>query len=252
MSLNYPFLVDQIDRFVGRNARVLDYGCGTGHLITIAGQRGHDVHGCDNYGSVWSRWDEHATTNGRIHRIGIDQRIPFPDKQFDVVVANQVFEHLEDIDGPLAEIHRVLKPRGLFINCFPTRETWWEGHIKAPFAHRFFSRPEFWRGYLLVMHRLGIGLGRDGKTAQEWADESRYLPAVCFYRTKKEVERSFSRWFEILPGAEAEWIRHRLAHHQQLRRIKIPPICDGALAFLCSRLASRVFVLRALDPAQPH
>jgi SAM-dependent methyltransferase len=247
MSLNYPFLIDQIDRLVGRDGRILDFGCGTGEMIAVARERGYDIVGCDKYDSLWARWRDYASPEAPIHKLDDSGRIPFPDRHFDAVVSNQVFEHIKDLDGPLIEIHRVLKPGGIFINCFPTREIWWEGHIKAPLAHRFFSHPERWRRYLVAMHRLGIGLGRQGKSAQEWAAESSYLPRVCFYRGRKELECSFARWFEILPGAEAEWVRHRLAHHAKLRKIKVPRLFDGILAFLCSRLANRVFVLRALD-----
>ena len=39
-------------------------------------------------------------------------RLPYADHSFDVVMANHVLYHLDDIDGGLAEIKRVLKPDG--------------------------------------------------------------------------------------------------------------------------------------------
>ena len=39
-------------------------------------------------------------------------QLPYADRAFDVVMANHVLYHLEDIDGGLAEIKRVLKPDG--------------------------------------------------------------------------------------------------------------------------------------------
>ena len=39
-------------------------------------------------------------------------RLPYADHSFDVVMANHVLYHLEDIDGGLVEIKRVLKPGG--------------------------------------------------------------------------------------------------------------------------------------------
>jgi SAM-dependent methyltransferase len=45
----------------------------------------------------------------------------FPDAgdSFDVVVCNQVFEHIKNIHGPLTEIHRVLKTGGFLIFSVP-------------------------------------------------------------------------------------------------------------------------------------
>jgi SAM-dependent methyltransferase len=40
------------------------------------------------------------------------QRIPFPDDQFDLVIANHMLYHVPDLDGALAQLARVLKPDG--------------------------------------------------------------------------------------------------------------------------------------------
>jgi len=37
---------------------------------------------------------------------------PFPDDEFDLVVGNQVIEHLEDVLAVVAELHRITKPGG--------------------------------------------------------------------------------------------------------------------------------------------
>ena len=44
---------------------------------------------------------------------------PWGANRFDVIIANQVFEHLKNIWLPLSEIHRVLKPGGHFIISVP-------------------------------------------------------------------------------------------------------------------------------------
>src|SRR5215813_13734278 len=159
-------MVDQIGRLVGPQARVLDYGCGEGQLVSAALDRGYDAYGCDPYSGLWSMWT-HAASKPRILKIESDGRIPFADGTFDVVTANQVFEHIDDFERPLSEIHRVLKSGGLFLNCFPTSEIWWEGHQKTPFAQHFFSSPDAWRRYLMVMYWLRIGRNRQHKTARE-------------------------------------------------------------------------------------
>src|SRR6266699_1871439 len=116
MSLNYSFMIDLVDRMVGPSARILDYGCGEGQFVRLALARGHDAYGCDSYDGTWSMWIDAASQN-RITKI--TDTIPFSEATFDVVIANQVFEHIDDFNRPLSEIHRVLKPGGLFINSFP-------------------------------------------------------------------------------------------------------------------------------------
>lgn len=48
-----------------------------------------------------------------------ESRFPDEDGSYDVVVCNQVFEHLKNIFLPLSEIHRVLRPGGTFIFSVP-------------------------------------------------------------------------------------------------------------------------------------
>jgi SAM-dependent methyltransferase len=47
------------------------------------------------------------------------ERLPWPDASVDVVVCNQVLEHLKNIWLPMAEMHRVLRPGGHAILSVP-------------------------------------------------------------------------------------------------------------------------------------
>ena len=38
---------------------------------------------------------------------------PFPDDEFDVIIGNQVIEHVEDVLAVVAELHRITRPGGL-------------------------------------------------------------------------------------------------------------------------------------------
>lgn len=50
--------------------------------------------------------------------------LPLPDEVADVVVAGEIFEHVEDVAGAVAEIARVLKPGGTMV-CDTINDTWW-------------------------------------------------------------------------------------------------------------------------------
>lgn len=64
---------------------------------------------------------------GRARAMGVEasicdlekDKLPFNDNSFNLVIANQVFEHLKNIFSPLSEIHRVLKPGGILVFSVP-------------------------------------------------------------------------------------------------------------------------------------
>ena len=50
--------------------------------------------------------------------------LPLPDACADLVVAGEIFEHVEDLESVVAEIARVLKP-GAAMVCDTINDTWW-------------------------------------------------------------------------------------------------------------------------------
>jgi len=94
-----------------QSARWLDVGCGEGTLLEMGKKYFHEVAGCD----------VSAGMIGRCEGLNIRQQvsprqIPFADKRFDLVTAVCVYHHVElgDRVSLMADISRVLKPRGLF------------------------------------------------------------------------------------------------------------------------------------------
>jgi SAM-dependent methyltransferase len=120
-----------LDRFLGRldpplppGAHALDVGCGTGANGPVLAARaafsvGIDaslvplgLHGTDQRGhSARVRGD--ATT------------LPFPDASFDLVVALDVLEHLDDDAAAARELRRVLRPGGVLVIFVPALRLLW-------------------------------------------------------------------------------------------------------------------------------
>jgi ubiquinone/menaquinone biosynthesis C-methylase UbiE len=98
---------------------VLDVGCGTGD-VTIpakihAGKDGH-VYGIDPAPEMIAVARSKAVRKKLDidFRMGVIEALPFPDASMDVVTSSLMIHHLPDdlkVRG-LAEIHRVLKPKG--------------------------------------------------------------------------------------------------------------------------------------------
>src|SRR5689334_9809175 len=125
----YAYVVDLVRRHARAGAVVLDYGCGAGQIVQGLLATDVDAHGVDVfYGGGTLR--EAASATGllgtRIRELE-GSRIPWRDGSIDLVVSNMVFEHIDAFDTPLAEIARVLRPGGTFLNLFPSRAVWREG-----------------------------------------------------------------------------------------------------------------------------
>jgi ubiquinone/menaquinone biosynthesis C-methylase UbiE len=91
----------------------LDVGCGEGQVSrTATGVAGvHSVFGID---PTWAQVSEAARRGSVVGRAEA-AALPFGAHEFDAVVACLVFEHIEDVDGAIGEVARVLRPGGRFI-----------------------------------------------------------------------------------------------------------------------------------------
>lgn len=96
---------------------VLDAGCGPGTITLGLARRvglGH-VTGIDIEDSQFAASIEDAKQQGL--KVAFQKadiyRLPFEDESFDAVFSHAVFQHLADPQAALAELRRVLKPRGL-------------------------------------------------------------------------------------------------------------------------------------------
>ena len=91
--------------------RLLDIGCATGFLLDEAHKDGWDVHGVELSG--WAADYAKAKLNIGTVFHGTVEEARYPDNYFDAVILKDSIEHLVDPKGSLAEIRRILKPRGI-------------------------------------------------------------------------------------------------------------------------------------------
>jgi SAM-dependent methyltransferase len=100
-------------------ARVLEVGCGPGHLSTrLACEHGLEVTGLDLDPAMIARARANADRpgSGNGHRpaflVGDVASLAFPDGSFDLAVSTMSMHHWADPTAGLAEIGRVLRPGG--------------------------------------------------------------------------------------------------------------------------------------------
>lgn len=101
-----------------------------------------------------------------------EEQIPFPEGSVDVVLSNQVVEHVEDKKRHFHEMWRVLKPGGFALLVIPVKETLMEGHVKLPLFHWVNLNSPIVRACyrFLVWIRLGAYPARAKR--MEWRDKT--------------------------------------------------------------------------------
>jgi SAM-dependent methyltransferase len=93
---------------------VLDVGCGEGQVARLASNAGaRRVIGVD---PTWAQLTlAQQRGGGAAYARAGAAALPFPTAAFDAVVACLVFEHIDDVDGAIAEVGRVLDTGGRFL-----------------------------------------------------------------------------------------------------------------------------------------
>ncbi len=202
---NHAFLLEVARSHGGR---ILDYGCGNGEVVTAGLDLGLDIYGAENFSCLIGDCPgtPRSALGDRLFEVDAGNHISCPSSYFDLVVSNQVLEHVADLESLLVEMHRVLKPNGTMLHIFPTREVWREGHCRVPFAHRVKNV----RRWLRLAHRLGLGLERDDLPSEQWAAHWQdWLRQKCFYRTLPEISAAFSAAGFSIERAECPLMLYR-------------------------------------------
>jgi len=188
---------------LARGKRVLDAGCGAGYGTAELAHVAEHVTGVD----VAADAVEYARANYAAHNVAFEQasatQLPYENASFDLVVAFEMIEHLEDWRGFLSEACRVLAPSGQLIVSTPNRLYYTESrgaHGPNPFHVHEFDFAEFSAELKAVFPHVSMFLENHvegvaftpfeaGNTvearldaSETAADESHFFVAVCAHR----------------------------------------------------------------------
>lgn len=254
---DYLFALYEQLRAERGSIRALDFGCGSGTLITRARIHGYDDFlGAETYYGDQAMYAENMTniageTTNWIARVTEDGKLPFPDQHFDFVCSNEVFEHVHDLGPILDELARVTKTGGVHVHLFPTREKVVEVHLDVPLYHRV---PASWRErYARWFYGRGIAKWSDQTaTFDEWWDKlGPFMRDDVYHRRWTAYEAVFRRRFEVRRREQDKLLFH-------LGQRRSTPFGVAARVFAClpAWLASAIELRRAgaaveLRPIQP-
>jgi SAM-dependent methyltransferase len=124
--------------------RVLDFGCGTGHLLKELLGRGLDCFGADSSDEAVARVNKDFSAFSNWH--GAERTDHFatrhPNHFFDLIVCLETLEHLPpDSTAELfRELRRILKPGGKLFLTVPFAENLERETIYCPFCQSLFHR----------------------------------------------------------------------------------------------------------------
>ena len=196
--------------------RVLDLGCGAGHVSFGAAPRAKEVVAYDLSAAMLEVVARAATERGIANLVtqqGVVEQLPFSDECFDCVLSRYSAHHWRDFDAALREAARVLKPGGVagFVDAVSPGTAQLDTYFQAiellrdPSHVRDYSRPE-WEA---AMIRAGLS-----------------PIATSAYR----VRLDFASWVERMrtPAVQVEAIRalQLVAPESVIRHLEI--VADGS------------------------
>jgi 2-polyprenyl-3-methyl-5-hydroxy-6-metoxy-1,4-benzoquinol methylase len=103
------------------NLKLLDLGCGQGHFTQRFKKEfpGYEVYGLDYSISAIDYANSHFKDIDFV--VANAYNPPYPDEYYDIVVLNNIWEHVPDPLNLLQSVSRILKPNGQLIISTPSR-----------------------------------------------------------------------------------------------------------------------------------
>ncbi|MBU1017219.1 class I SAM-dependent methyltransferase [Patescibacteria group bacterium] len=111
---------------VANNAKILEIGCSSGPLINLLKHNGFT----NNYGIDISVDAINLCKKRDLNNVAImdGAKTQFEDREFDIIIASDVLEHIKDDQSALLEWYRLLKPNGKLILFVPAFDFLWSDH----------------------------------------------------------------------------------------------------------------------------
>jgi SAM-dependent methyltransferase len=229
--------------------RVLDYGCGRGETVAYLRRCGYDCYGVEIEPTyVKSAQAFLGSVSARFPVVSLvdDTRTLFPDDFFDVVLTDQVLEHVSVVEPVIAELKRIMGAGSVALHIFPSSWCLVEPHMFLPVVHWL---PKGAARRILIRAMLAMGMGAPYFENLSSLDRGTifFLFSVTgtFYRTRSELTEIL-RWHGFLSRGVA---REKLLCRGGLAaRVMAVPILGRIAAGLYGTL-HQTYLLTAKDPS---
>lgn len=123
----YGWVVKALTPFLKPGAKFLDVGCGGGDIVLFAASKGLDATGTDISEKVIEACSASALAldlKGKAKfRASLIQELDLPSNSCDLILCNQVIEHVPDDSVVLRSIRELLSPDGNAVIAVPAHES---------------------------------------------------------------------------------------------------------------------------------
>ena len=188
---------------LARGKRVLDAGCGAGYGSADLARAAESVVGVDRAPEAIAFARAHYAAHNLTFEEASCEALPQSDGSFELVVAFEVIEHLEDWRGFLREARRVLAPNGQLVVSTPNKLYYTESRgaeganpfhvhefefeefrseLNAVFPHVSLFLENHVEGFTFQPHEAGSTAEVRVDAGDPAPDESHFFVAVCANR----------------------------------------------------------------------
>lgn len=196
---------------------LLDIGTGGGFIASSFSQDGIKVSSVDVV-------DYRVEKSGYTFKVVTSELLPFSDNSFDVVISNQVIEHVADASLHLQEMKRVLKQDGIIYLASPNKFWLTNPHYKLPFIS-WLPRPlsalylrvfrgKKWDIYSLSLRTLKKLVRQNGLTMKDYGWE--ILTHASKYELK--VNPAIGYMLSVTPRFIGKGLLHIIPTHVKVLR----------------------------------
>lgn len=201
-------LARYVPSFDPARAHILDIGCGDAGVPIAFAELGARAAGIEPAPGSVERGRIRAAEHGADVdlREGIAETLPFQDARFDLVLLDNVLEHVGDMHRTLEEVRRVLKPDGLLYlvtpKPFALYSLWSDPHYELAGLTLMPRRLQVW--YFERVRGGGRGAYRVGRIPTRW-------------RVRRLLRR---HGFEVLVAPRELWVhylRSRIGRPEEVR-----------------------------------
>ncbi|UVT15968.1 MAG: class I SAM-dependent methyltransferase [Nitrospira sp.] len=151
---------------------ILDFGCGDGHRVYQLRDMGYRQAFGYNKGDFMDRPNPiklRQEADAGWFRFSNHDVMPWPDNTFDLILSDQVFEHVHDQQVVFREIHRVLKPGGVAVHVLPAKWQIIEPHLHVPLGGLIpFKRYAWYYFWALLGIRSPYQRGKSASYVAQW------------------------------------------------------------------------------------
>lgn len=167
-----------IKKYAQPGFRVFDFGCGSGYLVGELQRLGYNAFGMDFEKEAV---DYGANSGVKNLTVGAGDQVGYSSESFDLVMALDVLEHLEDEKPAIKELIRILKPGGKMIITVPAYQWLWG--VQDEVSHHF---RRYTAGSLMDVFKEFSAISIVRKTYFN----TFLFPAIA-------IVRLFSKWFNV-------------------------------------------------------